>query len=100
MTTQEFVEKMVKDEGLCKKMSGCKKPEEAYELAKAAGVTDDFDVFTNIMKQFNEQISQELSDEELENAAGGNSNGVTEWAIDFAANLIVQVAVSAASAAF
>lgn len=99
MTTQEFVEKMVKDEGLCQKMSGCKKPEEAYELAKAAGVTDNFDLFANVMKQFNEQISQELSDEELENAAGGNSYAA-EWAVDFAANLIVQVAVSAASAAF
>lgn len=71
MTTQEFVKKMEKDEELCQKMRGCEKPEEAYELAKTAGVTDDLDVFTKVMKQLNERASQELSDEELENVAGG-----------------------------
>ena len=71
MTTKEFVEKMTKDEELAKKMGDCKKPEEVYETAKEAGVTDDYDAFVKYITGLNEQLGQELSDEELENAAGG-----------------------------
>lgn len=71
VTTKEFVEKVAKDEELVNKMSACKKPEEAYEVAKEAGVTDDYDAFVKYVTELNEQMSQELSDEELENTAGG-----------------------------
>lgn len=74
MTTKEFVEKAAKDEELAKKMKACKKPEEAYEVAKEAGVTDDYDAFTKYMTELNEKLSQELSEDELENAAGGLSD--------------------------
>ncbi len=74
MTTKEFVEKASQNEELAKKMKACKKPEEAYEAAKEAGLTDDYDAFTKYMTELNEKLSQELSDEELENAAGGLSD--------------------------
>lgn len=96
MTTQEFVKKMEKDEELCQKMRDCKKPEEAYELAKAAGVMDDLDVFMKFMTQLNEQMSQELSGEELENVVGGISD---EAVTGIALGAGVAVAIGSAAAA-
>lgn len=94
MTAKEFVEEMVKNEELTQKMADCKKPEEAYEIAKEAGVTDDYDAFVKYMTELNEQMSQELSDDELENAAGGLS---TSDAITIA-GMAVSVATAIASA--
>ncbi|MGN0649298.1 MAG: Nif11-like leader peptide family RiPP precursor [Oscillospiraceae bacterium] len=71
MTTQEFIEKMSKDEALAKKLSECKAPEEAYEVAKEAGLTDDFEAFKTIMTAVNKRIKGELSDDELDDVAGG-----------------------------
>ncbi|MGN0648807.1 MAG: Nif11-like leader peptide family RiPP precursor [Oscillospiraceae bacterium] len=73
MTTQEFIEKMSKDEALAKKLEACKTPEEAYEAAKEAGLTDDIEKFKTIMTAVNKKIKGELSDEELDNVAGGMS---------------------------
>ncbi|MGN0648816.1 MAG: Nif11-like leader peptide family RiPP precursor [Oscillospiraceae bacterium] len=73
MTTKEFIEKFSKDEALARKMSGCKSPEEAYETAKEAGLTDDIETFKAVMTEFNKQVKGELSDNELENVAGGMS---------------------------
>ncbi|MGN0648813.1 MAG: Nif11-like leader peptide family RiPP precursor [Oscillospiraceae bacterium] len=73
MTTQEFIEKMSKDEALAKKMSECKSPEEAYETAKEAGLTDDIESFKTVMTAVNKKIKGELSDNELDNVAGGMS---------------------------
>ena len=77
MTTKEFIEKMSKDEILAKKMSECKSPEEAYEIAKEVGLTDDIDSFKAVMTEFNKQIKGELSDDELQNVAGGLDTN--EW---------------------
>ena len=71
MTTKEFIEKLTKDETLANKMAGCKAPEEAYEVAKKAGLTDDFEAFKTIMTAVNKRIKCELSDDELDNVAGG-----------------------------
>ncbi|MGN0649300.1 MAG: Nif11-like leader peptide family RiPP precursor [Oscillospiraceae bacterium] len=73
MTTKEFIEKMASDEALAKKLEGCKSPEEAYEVAKEAGLTDDIETFKGIMTAVNKQLKGELSDDELENVAGGMS---------------------------
>ena len=100
MTTKEFVEKASQNEELAKKMGACKKPEEAYEAAKEAGLTDDYDAFTKYMTELNEKLSQELSDEELENAAGGVSSeeaavigGAAAGATVFAASIAVSAAL-------
>ena len=75
MTTKEFIEKLAKDEVLAKKMESCKSPEEAYEAAKEEGLTDDFEAFKTIMTAENKQIKGELSDNELDNIAGGCGTG-------------------------
>ncbi|MGN0649296.1 MAG: Nif11-like leader peptide family RiPP precursor [Oscillospiraceae bacterium] len=74
MTTKEFIEKMAGDEALSKKMSECKAPEEAYEVAKEAGLTDDIESFKAVMTAVNKQLKGELSDDELDNVAGGMSD--------------------------
>ncbi|MGN0648819.1 MAG: Nif11-like leader peptide family RiPP precursor [Oscillospiraceae bacterium] len=71
MTTQDFINKMAEDEALSKKLSECKSPEEAYETAKAAGLTDDFESFKAVMTAVNKRVNGELSDDELEAVAGG-----------------------------
>lgn len=99
MTTKEFVEVASKNEELAKKMGACKKPEEAYEVAKEAGLTDDYDTFTKYMTELNEKLSQELSDEELENAAGGLDDGQKAAIGGAAAGTTVFAATIAVSAA-
>ena len=73
MTTKELFVKMTRDEALCKKLGACKTPEEAYAIARETGLTDDFETFTSVMTAVNKQIKGELSDDELENIAGGFS---------------------------
>lgn len=79
MTTQEFIEKMASDEAFAKKLEGCKSPEEAYEVAKEAGLTDDIESFKAVMTAVNTQIKGELSDDELDNVAGGMSESAKVW---------------------
>ncbi|MGN0648815.1 MAG: Nif11-like leader peptide family RiPP precursor [Oscillospiraceae bacterium] len=74
MTTQEFIRKMAEDKALANKMSECKSPEEAYETAKGAGLTDDIETFKAVMTAVNKKIKGELSDDELDNVAGGMSD--------------------------
>ncbi|MGN0649301.1 MAG: Nif11-like leader peptide family RiPP precursor [Oscillospiraceae bacterium] len=84
MNTNEFIEKMSRDEALAKKMECCKAPEEAYEVAKEAGLTDDFETFKAVMTAVYNQLKGELSDGELENVAGGMSEAAASG-IAFAA---------------
>ncbi|MGN0648809.1 MAG: Nif11-like leader peptide family RiPP precursor [Oscillospiraceae bacterium] len=76
MTTKEFIEKMSKDEAVAKKMESCKSPEEAYEAAKEAGLTDDIESFKATMTAINKQLKGELSEEELENISGGKEEQI------------------------
>ncbi|MGN0648811.1 MAG: Nif11-like leader peptide family RiPP precursor [Oscillospiraceae bacterium] len=96
MNTQEFIEKMSKDETLAKKMEGCKSPEEAFEAAKEAGLTDDIDSFKAVMTAVNKRANGELSDEELENIAGGMSSSAKGW-LTVAPFLVVGTSLSAAA---
>ena len=75
MTTKELFVKMTRDEALCKKLGACKTPEEAYAIARETGLTDDFETFTSVMTAVNKRIKGELSDDELDNIAGGMSVG-------------------------
>ncbi|GAB6181626.1 hypothetical protein JCM14036_29450 [Desulfotomaculum defluvii] len=77
---KSFIEKLGKDEALQDKLKACKSPEEAFEVAK--GVVDglSFDDFTATMKKINESIAKnqgELSDDDLEQVAGGWSDSDT-----------------------
>ena len=103
MTTKEFFEKMASDEALAKKMSECKAPEEAYEVAKEAGLTDNIETFQAVMTAVNKQIKGELSDDELDNVAGGIDVGLLVTTIvgttGFAVGTCLALASSSSSAA-
>lgn len=71
MKTKEFMEKLRNnDADLINKMKDCKTKEDVYEVAKAEGITDTFEVFCTEMTTLNKE-ERELSDEELEGVAGG-----------------------------
>ncbi|MGN0648821.1 MAG: Nif11-like leader peptide family RiPP precursor [Oscillospiraceae bacterium] len=85
MTTNEFIEKLAKDEALAKKMECCKCPDEAFAVAKEVGLTDDIESFKTVMTAVNKHINDELSDDELEIIAGGMSDtavNVIKYTID------------------
>ena len=95
MTTKELIEKMPKDEALCKKLEACKTPEEAYAAAREAGLSDELEAFTSAMTAVNKQIKGELSDAELDSIAGGAS---AEEIIGYSAAGLFPVAAAAAAA--
>ncbi|MGN0648820.1 MAG: Nif11-like leader peptide family RiPP precursor [Oscillospiraceae bacterium] len=95
MNTQEFIKKMSDDEALAKKMEGCKSPEEAFETAKAAGLTDDFESFKAVMTAVNKMVNGELSDDELDEVAGGMSK-TTEAVIGIAGGIALSAGTAAA----
>lgn len=71
MKTKEFMEKFRNnDADLIKKVKECKTKEDVYEVAKAEGITDTFEVFCTEMTTLNKE-ERELSDEELEGVVGG-----------------------------
>ncbi|WP_347489114.1 Nif11-like leader peptide family RiPP precursor [Desulfoscipio sp. XC116] len=77
---KSFIEKLGKDEALQNKLKACKSPEEAFEVAKGAVDGLSFDEFTSTMKKLNESITKnkgELSDDDLEQVAGGWSDDNT-----------------------
>lgn len=75
MTTKEFMQKLVQDEELRSTMNTYKTPEAAYEAAKEHGLTDDRETFMETMTAVQRAVSGELTDEEMEEIAGGMSTG-------------------------
>lgn len=95
MTTKEFMEKLVQDEELRKAMSACETSDEAYEAAKAHGLTDDKETFTAVATAIQRHISGELTDDELEEIAGG-ANEAVAWGVGCGAiGLIITGTMSA-----
>ncbi len=95
MTTKEFIKKLDgSDADLLKKMEGCKSDTEAYEVAKSAGVTDSAEVFKAAMSELKNAVG-ELSEDDLENVAGGASSSEIASAVTAS----VGAAATAASAA-
>ena len=91
MTTKEIFEKAAKDAALADKMAKAKTPEEAYEAAKAAGLTDSFDAFKATAKEINDANSK-MSPEEVDAvAAAGDTTTTTTTtaAVPAAASAIV-----------
>jgi hypothetical protein len=75
MKTQEFINKLTaQGEETIAKMKDCKTPEEAYTVAKDAGVTDSFDDFVAVMTKVYESI-KDLSEDDLDMVAGGGFTG-------------------------
>jgi pyruvate dehydrogenase complex dehydrogenase (E1) component len=73
MTTIEFIGKTASEsKELVSKLEACKAPEEAYGIAKAEGLTDNFEVFVAEMKKLHEAV-KDLSDDDLAEVAGGAS---------------------------
>lgn len=74
-----FMKKLMSDEELQKKMQACKSPEEAYAIASSVQGGFTFEEFVEAMTKTNSALSQdeELSDEDLAMAAGGN--GIEEF---------------------
>jgi predicted ribosomally synthesized peptide with nif11-like leader len=67
----KFLEKVANDEELQAKMQKATNPDEAYAIASS--VQDGFtkEEFVAVMQELNAQTDQELSDDDLEQVAGG-----------------------------
>jgi predicted ribosomally synthesized peptide with nif11-like leader len=98
----KFLEKVANDEELQAKMQKATNPDEAYAIA--SGVQDGFtkEEFVEAMKELNAQTDQEVSDDDLEQVAGGKINNVSRYtkSVDISINLrsIKPVALKSASA--
>lgn len=69
---KKFLEKLFSDKDLADKMSACKSPEEAYEIASSVQDGFTFEEFTEFMTALNESVANsELSEEDLARVAGG-----------------------------
>ena len=72
MNMQEFLQLLIENSELAQKMDGAANPDEAYAIAKEAGLTDSFEVFTDTMTKLYKAQS-ELSEEELDAVVGGST---------------------------
>ena len=70
-----FIQKLVTDEELQRKMLACKSPEEAYALASSVQEGFTFDEFVETMTELNDMEDQELTREDMAKVAGGVSIG-------------------------
>jgi hypothetical protein len=71
MTTKEFIP-LLNNPELGETMSGAQSPQEAYDIAKANGLTDSFEEFVEEMTKLKETVG-ELSEADLESVAGGDA---------------------------
>jgi predicted ribosomally synthesized peptide with nif11-like leader len=68
-----FLQKLAADEALQAQFKGIKDPDKAYELAASVQGGFSKDEFFTTMKELKSQMSRDLSDDDLEKAAGGDS---------------------------
>ncbi len=73
MTTKEFIEKVNSDAALAEKFQNVKTPEECYEIAKAVGLTDSFEVFLAVAKEIKAE-AEKLNPAEIDAVSGGVGN--------------------------
>lgn len=77
MTTQEVFSKINDDEAFIAKMKAeCKTPEQAFELLKEAGLTDDLETFKKTASEMNEAVTR-MNDKDVDAIVGGTGT-VTE----------------------
>ena len=104
MTTKEFFEKANQDAkennlAVVEKIKAAgKNPEAVYAVAQEAGVTDSFEVFQAEMTKLYDEMSKELSEEELVAVAGGISTGGA-IAIGVGAGIVGDIVIAAIAAA-
>jgi predicted ribosomally synthesized peptide with nif11-like leader len=69
-----FLQKVAADESLQAQFKGIKDPDKAYELAASIQGGFSKDEFIAAMKELRAKMSRDLSDDDLEKAAGGNND--------------------------
>lgn len=93
MKTKDFINTLKENEDLAKKLTHVKNADEAYEIAKENGVTDDSDTFIAEMKKFKDTVTT-ISPDEL----GSLVNAATTSEIVSAVSTWIGAAAAAASA--
>jgi len=78
MTAKEFIKFMIETPEIYEKFAVCKTPDEAYAIARKAGMIESFEVFKQEVIWWMEQETR-LSDGELEQAAGGAPKVGVPW---------------------
>ena len=76
MTVKEFYDLLVKDETLAGKLQACKTPDEAYAIAKEAGVTDSLSDFVNYSEEVSKEY-KEMSPEEIDSVTAAGTGTIT-----------------------
>lgn len=94
MTTKDFITKL-NNADLVKKMSDAKSPKEAYDIAKANGLSDGYDAFVKEMEKLKADTG-ELSDDDLQAVAGGASTTEIVSAVSTTAGSAATAASAAA----
>jgi hypothetical protein len=93
---------LIKDEETLKKMSACKSEQECYDLVKGK-IDIGFDEFKSSMAVAKEYMQESesglLSEEELDQVAGGKSGGDTANLVFGGVSMVAGVVGAAASAA-
>jgi predicted ribosomally synthesized peptide with nif11-like leader len=100
MKIKEFVAKIkANDKDLVAKLGKCKSPDEAYKVAKAAGLDATKDEFVAEMKKLNEAV-KELDEKSLDKVAGGRmSDGEIASTVIGSVGAVAGIVSAAAAAA-
>ena len=91
-----FLQKVSEDETLQAQLKAIKDPDKAYEFAASVQSGFTKEEFHNTMKELKANMSRDLSDDDLEKAAGG---GITNTQTPFCATMMVTSGVPATAAA-
>ncbi len=75
MTTKELFEKSVADAALGEKLQKAKTPEECFEIAKEAGLTDSFEAFVTGAKEIKAE-AEKLAPAEVDAVVGGGADTI------------------------
>jgi predicted ribosomally synthesized peptide with nif11-like leader len=91
-----FLQKVSEDESLQEQLKAIKDPDKAYEFAASVQSGFTKEEFKNTMKELKAKMSRDLSDDDLEKAAGG---GITNDKTPFCATLMFTSGMPAAASA-
>lgn len=96
---KKFLEKFSQDEELQAKMQEATNPDEAYAIASAAQGGFTKEEFVEVMTELKKQTSEEISDDDLEQVAGGKVNWTKITKITASVTKTVTMIVSASAKA-
>jgi predicted ribosomally synthesized peptide with nif11-like leader len=89
-----FLQKLAADEALQAQFKGIKDPDKAYELAASVQGGFTKEEFVEAMKELKAKMSRDLSDDDLEKAAGGGVIKDTMKAISETVTVLAAVAAA------